>query len=103
MAGAILREGRLERYICAGVQSTRTGGVVDEDTVFDAASLSKPVFGYTILQLVEQGTLSPRRLESWRHLQRENAWIASRSDVRLRAERLKEWRRRTRDAGRARP
>jgi CubicO group peptidase (beta-lactamase class C family) len=58
MAGAILREGRLERYICAGVQSARTGGVVDEGTVFDAASLSKPVFAYAILQLVEQGTLS---------------------------------------------
>ncbi|NUR07544.1 MAG: ribosome small subunit-dependent GTPase A [Nocardioidaceae bacterium] len=49
------------------------------------------------------GSLTWRRFESWQHLQRELRWIASRKDARLRAERIKEWKRRTRDAHRSRP
>ena len=52
---------------------------------------------------LEDGTLPLRRFESWQHLQRELRWVASRTDARLRAERLKEWRRRTRDSGTSRP
>ena len=59
--------------------------------------------GCAVTAALEDGTLSARRFESWQRLQRELRWNASRADARLRAERLKEWRRRTRDAGGSRP
>lgn len=58
-----------------------------------------------VLAAVESGDLSVRRLESWRKLQREQAWMAARKDARLRAEQLRVWKQRTkasRDAGRRR-
>jgi ribosome biogenesis GTPase / thiamine phosphate phosphatase len=45
------------------------------------------------------GTLPVRRFESWQRLQRELAWMAARKDARLRAELVKERKRRSRDAG----
>jgi ribosome biogenesis GTPase len=59
--------------------------------------------GCAVAAAIDAGTLPVRRFESWQRLQRELRWIASRTDARLRAERLKEWRRQTRDAGRSRP
>lgn len=40
-----------------GVKSNDTRLAVDQNTIFSAASLSKPVFGYAVLQLVEKGIL----------------------------------------------
>ena len=59
----------------------------------DCAHESEP--GCAILAALDDGTLSVRRLESWRKLQREIAWMARRKDVRLRQEELRVWKRRT--------
>ncbi len=47
--------------------------------------------GCAVLAAVDDGSLPPRRLESYRKLLRENTWIASRTDARLRAEQRREW------------
>ncbi|HEY9212595.1 MAG TPA: serine hydrolase domain-containing protein [Ancylobacter sp.] len=52
-----VNSGRLELR-SAGVVDTATRVAVNDQTVFDAASLSKPVFAYAVLQLIEAGHLS---------------------------------------------
>jgi ribosome biogenesis GTPase len=47
--------------------------------------------GCAVLAALEAGELAGRRLDSYRKLQREAEWIASRSDARLRAERRRAW------------
>jgi ribosome biogenesis GTPase len=47
--------------------------------------------GCAVLAAIEDGTLPERRLESWRKLQREAVWMASRSDARLRKELQNKW------------
>jgi ribosome biogenesis GTPase / thiamine phosphate phosphatase len=62
--------------------------------------------GCAILAALADGTLPQRRLDSWRKLQREAAWIAARGDARLRAERDRAWKRISREvrrSGRIRP
>lgn len=57
LAFAILRDGTVETR-AVGVRDSSTGLPVDGDTIFEAASLSKPVFAYAVLQLVDAGQLS---------------------------------------------
>jgi ribosome small subunit-dependent GTPase A len=53
----------------------------------DCAHASEP--GCAVRAAIEAGELPARRLESYRKLLRENAWAASRTDARLRAERAR--------------
>ncbi|PSJ29757.1 ribosome small subunit-dependent GTPase A [Streptosporangium nondiastaticum] len=55
----------------------------------DCAHEAEP--GCAVLAAAEEGELSERRLASWRKLQREALWMASRTDARLRAEKTREW------------
>ncbi|WP_329429369.1 ribosome small subunit-dependent GTPase A [Streptosporangium sp. NBC_01495] len=62
--------------------------------------------GCAVIAAIEDGTLPERRLESWNKLQREAAWMASRSDARLRKELQGKWKSITKEMrkpGRSRP
>lgn len=54
---AIIEDGKLTSVKAYGVRDTATGEPVTIDTVFQAASLSKPVFAYLVFRLVEKGLL----------------------------------------------
>jgi ribosome biogenesis GTPase / thiamine phosphate phosphatase len=47
--------------------------------------------GCAVRAAVESGELPERRLESWNKLQREAAWMARRTDARLRSEETRKW------------
>ncbi len=55
----------------------------------DCSHQSEP--GCALLAAVADNRLSERRLESWFRLQRELAWMAARTDARLRADQRKKW------------
>ncbi|RJL34175.1 ribosome small subunit-dependent GTPase A [Bailinhaonella thermotolerans] len=62
--------------------------------------------GCAVLAAVESGELPYRRLASWRKLQREAQWMASRTDARLRQEKTRQWKvihKEMRRSGRNRP
>jgi CubicO group peptidase (beta-lactamase class C family) len=52
---ALLRDGELVWQRGFGVKNAQTGEPVTDNTVFEAASLSKPVFAYAVLKLVDSG------------------------------------------------
>lgn len=54
---AVLKEGRLAWSAAYGIKSALTKEPVDENTIFEAASLTKPFFAYYALKLVDEGTL----------------------------------------------
>jgi CubicO group peptidase (beta-lactamase class C family)/Tfp pilus assembly protein PilF len=55
LAIALVRDGELAWHRGFGVKNSKTKEPVDDATVFEAASLSKPVFAYAVLKLVDQG------------------------------------------------
>ncbi|MFD7988412.1 ribosome small subunit-dependent GTPase A [Kitasatospora indigofera] len=65
------------------------GELAEECRFHDCGHHTEP--GCAVRAALEDGSLSQRRWESYLKLQRENAWIASRTDARLAAERLKKW------------
>ncbi len=70
----------------------------------DCAHEAEP--GCAVLAAVVAGELPERRLENWHKLRREAAWIASRTDARLRAEQTRKWKlihKEMRRSGRSRP
>jgi CubicO group peptidase (beta-lactamase class C family) len=54
---ALIRDGTTYWAHSFGVRDAKTAQPVSEETIFEAASLSKPVFAYGVLQLVDQGKL----------------------------------------------
>ncbi|QOY90961.1 serine hydrolase domain-containing protein [Paludibaculum fermentans] len=54
---ALIRGGKTVWLHGFGVKDKKTGAPVRTNTVFEAASLSKPVFAYGVLKLVDQGKL----------------------------------------------
>jgi ribosome biogenesis GTPase len=70
----------------------------------DCAHDAEP--GCAVQAAVEAGELPERRLASWQKLQREAAWMASRTDARLRSEQTRKWKiihKEMRRSGRNRP
>jgi CubicO group peptidase (beta-lactamase class C family) len=55
---AVIHDGKIVETKALGVRDTSTAAPVDGNTIFEAASLSKPVFAYAVLQLVDAGQLS---------------------------------------------
>ncbi|MCH5374157.1 MAG: serine hydrolase, partial [Planctomycetes bacterium] len=51
----LIRENRIVWKGCFGVRVAGEQAKVDEDTVFEAASMSRPLFSYAVLKLVEEG------------------------------------------------
>jgi CubicO group peptidase (beta-lactamase class C family) len=57
VAVAIIRDGKVQWRGAFGVADVLNGGRVTHDTVFQAGSMSKPVFAYAVMKLVERGVL----------------------------------------------
>jgi CubicO group peptidase (beta-lactamase class C family) len=58
VAAALVEGGQLRQTVCCGVRSAHSSDRIDEHTVFDAASLTKPLFAHAVLQLADQGRMS---------------------------------------------
>jgi len=57
LAAALVWDGRLAWTRGFGVKNAETGEQLNDEAVFEAASLSKPVFAYAVLKLVDSGKL----------------------------------------------
>jgi CubicO group peptidase (beta-lactamase class C family) len=55
---ALIRDGKLVWSRGFGIKSTDSKDPVDDETIFEAASISKTVFAYAILKLCDKGTLN---------------------------------------------
>jgi len=54
---ALIRDGKIAWHQSYGVRNARTGDPVTDETIFEAASLTKPFFAYYVVKLAEQGVL----------------------------------------------
>lgn len=57
IAMAVVEDGAVAWERVLGVANVETGAAVSDRSVFPAASLGKPVFGYVVMKLVEEGLL----------------------------------------------
>jgi len=55
---ALIKEGKLVYHKTYGVKNTMTGEKVDENTLFEAASVTKPVFALAVEKLAERGIIN---------------------------------------------
>ena len=54
---ALVKDGNVVYHKTYGVRNTITGVKVDETTLFEAASITKPVFSFAVLRLAERGVI----------------------------------------------
>src|SRR5579863_5294355 len=54
----IIENAKVESHHTYGLKNSKIDNPIDNNTVFEVASLSKPVFAYGILQMVEEELLS---------------------------------------------
>ena len=54
---AVIHDAKVAWRGAFGVKDAASGATVDTDTMFEAASMSKPVFAYVVMKLYEQGKL----------------------------------------------
>ena len=57
VAVALISDGSVVDTYALGLKDAEKGAGVEADTVFQAASLSKPAFAYCVFQLVQEGKL----------------------------------------------
>ncbi|MGA9995685.1 MAG: serine hydrolase [Pyrinomonadaceae bacterium] len=57
LSAILIRDGKVFWQRGFGVENAQTKKPVDENTIYEAASLSKPVFAYGVLKLVDAGKL----------------------------------------------
>jgi CubicO group peptidase (beta-lactamase class C family) len=55
---ALIKDGKLVYHKTYGVRNTMTGEKVDENTLFEAASITKPVFALAVEKLAERGIIN---------------------------------------------
>jgi CubicO group peptidase (beta-lactamase class C family) len=55
---AVIKDSKVVYHRGFGVKNTTTHEAVSDDTIFEAASMTKPVFAYTVLRLVDRGVLT---------------------------------------------
>lgn len=54
---ALIKDGKLVYYKTYGVRNTISGEKVDSNTLFEAASVTKPVFSFAVWRLIERGVI----------------------------------------------
>jgi CubicO group peptidase (beta-lactamase class C family) len=54
----LIEDAKVVYYRTLGMKDKEKGDKVDRNTLFEAASMTKPVFAYAVLKLVQKGTLS---------------------------------------------
>lgn len=54
---ALIKDGRMVYHKTYGVKNTFTGEKVDDNTLFEAASITKPVFAFAVQRLAERGVI----------------------------------------------
>jgi CubicO group peptidase (beta-lactamase class C family) len=55
---AVIAHGRIVYHRALGVTNIDTRNPIDDQTIFEAASLSKPVFAWLVMRLVDEGKLN---------------------------------------------
>ncbi|MEM6803998.1 MAG: serine hydrolase domain-containing protein, partial [Bacteroidota bacterium] len=54
---AIINENQVSYHEAFGVSNSENKNVIDENSIFEAASLSKPIFAYFVMKMVERGKI----------------------------------------------